>query len=206
MAFDTANQSNRCMRPIWLGVIRSLRDIGCMMGLLYNHSSIRWLILRKIRTSSMRVVQVSIACRKDNSFEGIYLPGLESIRVDSGCDMKDSSVRMIAAECVSLLSIEMAGCSQLTWKSFKAVGQHCRGLTLLDISGCIKIVDKAVRLLAKGCIHLQSINIASCPQLTDAALAAIGQSCKGLTSIDISHSIYFSSITTAIFISLVEII
>ena len=134
VAFDTANQSNQCMRPIWSGVVRRFRDIGCMRRLLYTHHWIRWLITKKIRTSSMRVMQVSTDCTKDDTFEDIYLPGLESIRVDCGCDMTDTSIKLISAGCVNLLSIDLTGCSQLTWESLEAVGLHCRGLMLIGRS------------------------------------------------------------------------
>ena len=187
VAFDTANQSNRYIRSIWLRVLRSLPDIRCMTGLSYNHYSIRWLIMRRIKTSSMRVVRVSTDNTIDDTFEGIYLPGLDSMIVDCGRKMTDRSVQLIAAGCVNLRVIVMPGCSQLKC-SLTAVGQHCRGLTSLDFYECAGIVDEDWNMLAKGCIHLQTIIIGMCPLLTNAALEAIGNSCQRLTNIDMSYN------------------
>lgn len=93
MAFDIANLSNRCMRSAWLRALCT-RDIECMIGLLYDHHLIRWSIMRKVRTLSMLVAEVSADCRKQNTFEAISLPGLKIIRVDCGHDMTDKSVRL----------------------------------------------------------------------------------------------------------------
>ena len=117
VAFDTACQSNRRLKSIWLGVIRGVPDIEAMRILSYSHFWIRWVIDRGVRISSMRVIHSSDDPIRAASFEGIILPGLLSITIDANPDMTDACVRHIAAGCAHLDSIKIADCSRLSWEA-----------------------------------------------------------------------------------------
>ena len=115
MAFDTASQSNGCMAPTWLRVIRSHADIRHIRGMLYTPLWIRWLLDGGVRTSSLRIGRRTKTDRMtDVTFEAFVYLRLQAIAVINGYrflyDQSDTTVRLMAIGCVNLLNIKLVDC------------------------------------------------------------------------------------------------
>ena len=98
--------------------------------------------------------------------------------------LTDESFAAELAGCTStLISLSVAGCSDLTDESIKAIAE-CHLLTSLDVSGCGNLTDETLVTIAKGC-ELTSVNVSGCRELTDAAIEAIASS--SLRSLNVAH-------------------
>lgn len=147
LTLQISSRSSRRVASTWLRLIRSHADTRPMRGLLYTSFWIRWLVDRGVRTSTMRIA----GCTTDATFEGLCLPGLTSVVIvgGDGCDLSDTTVRVIATSSINLLNIELVNCQRLTCQSLEAIGKQCKALTSLDLRRCNRIQDEGVKALAQ---------------------------------------------------------
>lgn len=149
--------------------------------------------------SELTSVNVS-GCRNlsDEAIKAIAQRSLRSL--DASCCGKlltDESIKVIASDCPTLESLNVADCKFLTDESIKAVAAGCGDLKTIDVSRCKQLTDESIKALAGGCPKLTSLNVRNCGKLTDEAMRAAATlnelkrlrifGCRKLTEKSIEH-------------------
>lgn len=143
-------------------------------------------------------------------------PSLQSLSIDDGSCISDSSVTAIAAtlgkslttlslsncrktytitdtslivlakSCHQLQSLCLAYLSSLSDASVIALAYHCTGLQVLDLSGNRTISDAAIVAVSQHCLAMHTLALGLCRNISDTSITAISQRCLGLRSLNVT--------------------
>lgn len=106
---------------------------------------------------------------------------LKSLRLTENPYLDDNTVRLIAASCPRLDSLDISYCWDVTAEGMKHLGERCPEITELSIKGCTQIQSLGT---SSGFLKLKTLK-ASGSWLHDEALSVLAQSCKGLSWLDL---------------------
>ena len=181
---DTAI-TTRTLRPKWLERLK-LIDAAVFCKWQYNHSSIIWLILRGIRTSSIQILPKCLHQIGYESFKLIEIPYLLAINLAGCLAISNEAISIIADGCPKLRSVNLNGCVEVGDTGISALARGCREISSLDVSGCLRITNFGIFLPLKNCrSNLKNIALNDCGTITSTTLFAIAKACPALNRIDL---------------------
>ena len=129
-------------RLLWL---RALHQMGSKAVDEYehSHSSIRWLIRRGARATSIRFRGDNLEHDRitDQTFAGVGILSTQS--ADTNC----SDDNAVAEGCPHLTSINLSNCDRISDIGVSAIAEGCRHLTSINLSYCLRISDTGMLLL-----------------------------------------------------------
>ena len=180
---------NKDERLFWLHSLHTMDSKGVNEH-WHEHLSIRWLIMRGVRATRIRIRETNLKRNgiTDETFAGVGI--LSSQQGDTNasdcilCTGCASPLRSCISESHKLQDRDIATDID-TYTSVRSRGSH--NLTSIDLTHCKSISDIGVTAIAEGCHHLTSINLNYCGSISDIALSAIAGGCHHLTSIDLSN-------------------
>ena len=178
-------------RLFWLHSLHTI-DSKAVDEYGHCHSSIRWLIKRGARTSTIRVRRNMLNSNQitDLTFAGVGVLSARNENFDVGDFLFNAG-----GVATSIGGIEMAtkvsgaiprNCGFAN-DAVIGVSNVCPNLTSIDLSHCEYLSDTGVSAIAQGCPHLTTINFARCHRISDVGVLAIAQGCPHLTSINLSN-------------------
>jgi hypothetical protein len=128
---------------------------------MHSHSSMRWLISRDLRTSSIMMSDQYCDQITDLTFESMNIPGLERISLDSCYNVTYDIIRAVLRGCPLLVEISLAYCNHrgMTDAIPLELGLWCPQLRSISLEGCIWLTDVGVSSLSRGCPLLQSVDL-----------------------------------------------
>ncbi|XP_010558390.1 PREDICTED: F-box/LRR-repeat protein 3-like isoform X2 [Tarenaya hassleriana] len=85
--------------------------------------------------------------------------------------------------CLSLSSLKVGICLNITDKGLSYVGTACSDLRELDLYRSAGITDVGVSSIARGCSNLETINISYCKDITDKSLVSLSK-CSRLNTLE----------------------
>ena len=160
----------------------------------------RWLVRRRIRLESLKVIDGQWFTRR---MDGVKLLGLNiSLLRDvsfHNCNIGDKEVTSIANNCPLLSEICLNDCDRVTDASIVALAKCSVQLIRIDIGKCTNITDDGLTAFASGCsnvmttnlldgldvYHLRRISFHGCSRITDIGISAIACTFRLLNTIDI---------------------
>lgn len=175
--------SSHPLKLMWIRIVKS--KMSPLRGLPYDHSWIRWLVRREIKSSEISVIPYRHAEITDETFEEIWNPCLTTLDLSKCYQISDASIHFIAGGCPKLSAICLAGCESISDLAMVILGDDCKELTSVDVSGCIEITDTGVSDLVYRNHNYRNINLDGCYKITDIALTAISKNLN-LETLDIS--------------------
>ncbi|KAJ0235016.1 F-box/LRR-repeat protein 3 [Hirschfeldia incana] len=112
-------------------------------------------------------------------------------------EIDDEGLKSISS-CLSLSSLKLGICLNITDRGLSYIGRGCSNLRELDLYRSVGITDMGISSIAQGCCHLETINISYCKDITDKSLVSLSKcsllqtfesrgcphiSCQGLAAI-----------------------
>ena len=157
-------------RLLWYQYLSAV-DNKAINEYAHCNSSVRWLISRGARTSSIQ-------------FRTQYSDGREVVGINDetflGSSDVNSSMRISRSWMSSLKDI-VGDCNSNKYSAAAAgVSSVVNGfpyLTSINLSYCRRITDIGVSAIAQGCPHLTSIDLVRCYSITDIGLSYLRRKC-----------------------------
>ncbi|EDO33222.1 predicted protein [Nematostella vectensis] len=81
---------------------------------------------------------------------------------------------------MSITSLSLKSCNDLTNSTLNAFTYNCNALKELDVSFCAGVNDAGIATVSEFCPNLEHLNVRSCQCITDIAIEKIAQNCRGL--------------------------
>ena len=209
-----SNAEDRLFWSMWLGMI----DVDVINEHKHRcHASIRWLIRKGIRTSSLQVLPCAVQMN-DATFSGFgfptknsgheimkekcnYFGGLsikDCVRIDlSGCDITDANVVDLARGCPHLHTIFLGRCLDLTDISLIQLARCCPQLHTTNLSHIRNISDIGVSALVQMCSGLQVINLLGNKHITIVSISLLASCCPSLNTIQLDFGNWGKQMTDA---------
>ena len=198
-SLDTA-VGNVDERLMWLHSLHSI-DSKAIDEYEHWHSSVRWLIMRGARATSIRARRSNLTSDRqitDMTFAGVGI--LCTQNVDS---VNQGFLRWLGINCDTSIGLDRA-LSIRTQGLLRWLGMNCdtsngfdmdsftktQGLsqvTSIDLYNCESISDVGVSAIAQGCPLLTRICLHGCRLISDMGVSAIAQGCPLLISIDLNN-------------------
>lgn len=197
-----SNAEDRSFWLMWLGMI----DVDVINDHKHRcYASIKWLITKGIRTTSLQVLPCTIQMN-DATFSGFGFPTKnfchevmkekrnyfgslsieDCVRIDlSGCDITDANVIDLARGCPHLHTVFLGRCLNLTDKSLIQLAQCCPMLHNINLSHIQNITDIGVSALAQMCFGLQIINLVGNKHITIVSVSLLASCCPSLDTIQL---------------------
>jgi F-box and leucine-rich repeat protein 2/20 len=174
--------TNRRTRMMWLQLLRSISG-GDVDNWLHNHSSMRWLITRGVRTSSLRMNSKHCASITDLTIIDLDIATVRHVSLRDCQRITGVFVSTIAARCPLIESIDLCGCGGVDGESISALAHGCPLLQSIDLSFCRRLTDAGILAIAQGCPLLQSIDLCLCDRITDTGIAVLVSDCPLLRNL-----------------------
>ncbi|VVB12816.1 unnamed protein product [Arabis nemorensis] len=89
-------------------------------------------------------------------------------------EIDDEGLKSISS-CLSLSSLKLGICLNITDKGISYIGMSCSNLRELDLYRSVGITDIGISSIAQGCLHLETINISYCKDITDKSLVSLSK-------------------------------
>ena len=175
--------SNHSVRESWLNTLKASAS-QAVDEWHHSHTSMKWVMLRCIRITTVLVKQENGFKLSDSTLETVSANVLRNVVYD---DVVSRRELVIWEGCKYLKSIDLSRCQDITDIGVSALGHGCSQLQSIDLSYCRSITDIGVSALGHGCGQLQSIDLSYCRSITDIGISALGHGCGQLQSIDLSY-------------------
>ena len=208
-----SNAYDRSLWLKWLGIIDadSINEYN-----RHSHGSIRWLVTRGIRTTSIQIIFGYEVSLDADTFSGFGFSSkcsvndimIENELVMGGLSIKDCvrvnlrytnitdvNIGDLARGCPQLHTIYIEKCFALTDESLIQLAQYCPQIHTIDISFSIKITDVGVSALACGCRELRSMSLIGITAISDVSISALASCCPLLNTIKFGMLHWEESIT-----------
>ena len=187
-SLDTA-VGNKNERLMWLRSLHSI-DSKAIDEYGHCHLSIKWLITRGARATSIRASRSNLKSPSDRqitdmTFAGVGILSTQNVDlVNQGflswlgmrCDTSsglDKGEYIRTQGLSHVTSIDLLNCHQLSDTGVSAIAQGCPLLTSIDLGYCESISDIGVSAIAQGCPLLISIDLTGCHGPTETALSRL---------------------------------
>ncbi|CAH2074649.1 unnamed protein product [Thlaspi arvense] len=89
-------------------------------------------------------------------------------------EIDDEGLKSISS-CLSLSSLKLGICLNITDRGLSYIGMGCSNLRELDLYRSVGITDIGISWIAQGCYHLETINISYCKDITDKSLVSLSK-------------------------------
>ncbi|CAN8257469.1 unnamed protein product [Cochlearia groenlandica] len=89
-------------------------------------------------------------------------------------EIDDEGLQSISS-CLSLSSLKLGICLNITDKGISYIGMGCSDLRELDLYRSVGVTDVGVSSIAQGCFHLETINMSYCKDITDKSLISLSK-------------------------------
>ena len=189
---------NIAERLLWLKCLGNINN-KAINEYQYCHSSIRWLVTRGTRTTSiqMEYFQHNRMKLNDETFLDLDGPSIESLHrnglnyyilpngrahIPASCSLKQTK------RLSDLLSITLRDINMISDFSISCIAKSCHSLTSINLNDCVRLTDTCLESIAQGCPHLSSLTLHRLQNVTDNGLSAIANSCHYLKSLDLYHT------------------
>jgi Leucine Rich repeat len=207
----TNRDPNQNTRLLWLRVLGLANFSGDWN---HSHLSIKWLIMRGLRTTSIEIGKRDGNEITDSTFESINICCPLSISLDECHNIGDQCLKRIAIGCPCLKKISLSGpnitdagvssigygCSRLqtidttfdddiSEVSAVVSGQCCRFLQSITLTNCSRITGTGLSAIALGCSLLERIKFVGCDNIAGASLALFGQRCPLLRTVEFGGNV-----------------
>ena len=147
--------TNRRMRLVWLQRLAGISNTDGD-GWAHSHLSMRWLIMRGLKTSRIQMNVKNRAEISDLTFEGFKIANVRHVCL--------ADCRNITDDCCLFQFLSKRDGISLD------VGRHL--VESIDLHCCESITDEGVSALALGCPQLHTINLGYCNRITDFGVSA----------------------------------
>ena len=168
--------TNTKERAVWLNHL-SVVDAAVVDEYGYCHSSIRWVIKRRVSARIIRVRDCKRVEITGDTFRGLCIPSIRSIDLRSCRNLTDDGVSALAEGCPQLSTIYLSDCVSITYVGLSALANGCPKLSAVILSDGRTLTDEGISALGQGCPLLSSIHLSYCRNITDVGLSALA---KGL--------------------------
>lgn len=176
--------SNEDTKLTWLQCLKTFINLRALVTMEYDHSWIRWLILRGIKTSRIHVKQASVREIADATFKDIEMSTLRSINLSFCKEISNATIRALSAGCPNITNVTLVNCSGITDASMTILKDQFVELSEVDIENCKRVTDAGVSELTK-CKSLKSLRLAYNCNLTESAFTILGTTSHGMRLIDL---------------------
>ena len=193
-------------RSLWLHSLHTM-DNKAVDDYRHCHSSMRWLITRGARSTSIQVTNRKDNRITDKTFAGIGIRThstrctdsidriclINTFRVETSnffSGMSTNSQSLILGKEQDVINNTETGVVAIT-------GVYSEGysdLLSINLHHCYDISDIGLKSIAYGCPNLTSVNFSQCGYISDIGISAIAQSCPHLTSINLCFCMNVSDI------------
>ena len=178
--------SNENTKSIWLQCLKTAINLKALVTMEYDHSWIRWIIDRGVKTSKILVKQASVREITDATFKNIKMSTLRSINLSNCKEVTDATIKGLSIGCPNITSINISNCRKTTNASMVILKDQFMDLSEVDIENCKGITDAGVSELLK-CTSLKSLRLAYNSHLTENAFMDLGSACQGIRIIDLEE-------------------
>jgi hypothetical protein len=91
--------SNEDTKLIWLQCLKTAINLKALVTMEYDHSWIRWIIDRGVKTSKIHIKQASVREITDATFKGINMSTLKSINLSYCKEVTDATIKGLSIGC-----------------------------------------------------------------------------------------------------------
>lgn len=176
--------SNEDTKLTWLQCLKTVINLRALVTMEYDHSWIRWLILRGVKTSRIHVKQASVREISDATFKDIEMSTLRSINLSFCKEISVATIRAFSVGCPNITNVTLVNCSGITDASMTILKDQFVELLEVDIENCKRVTDAGVSELTK-CKSLTSLRLAYNCNLTESAFTILGSTSHGMKVIDL---------------------
>lgn len=203
--------TNITMRSMWLNCLSS-SNAKTLNTINHDHTSLRWLMIRRVSISRLHISGVSSWQISNRTFKGSMFTTLRDVNLSACRAVTDAGLTCLLKNCADLHTLDITGCDSITNQSIEALArrcihlqhfilgvcswisdcgigalaQRCPLLQTIDLSYCCGITDVGVTALAVGCHKLENVNLSSCNNLSDAGVFALALGCPQLRVVNVS--------------------
>ena len=172
-----SNAYDRSLWMKWLGII----DVDAINEYnRHSHASIRWLITRGVRTTSIQIIYGYGVSLDADTFSGF---GFSSKHVVNDV-MEDNEVVIGGLSIKDCVSVNLR-CTNITDVNISDLARGCPQLHTINVEKCFALTDESLILLAQYCPQIHTIDISYTPKITDVGLSALARGCGGLRDISL---------------------
>ena len=194
---------NRDNRQSWLNSLTTV-DAVAIDEHKQGHSSMRWMISRRIKLKYIRINAIKAHEITGGTFLGIASEWIISMDLSDCINLHDGDLEVIIRElhskddcfydnefapskrCFRLKSINLSGCFRLSGIALFPLLRAGHNLNSIELEGCKNITDINVLTLVHSCPLLSNVNFAHCKSITDIGIAALARWCPALRTINLS--------------------
>ena len=176
--------TNVTERAVWLHNLIAF-DAAVVDDYGYCHSSIRWVIKRRVSAKIIRVRDSKRFEITGDTFRGLCIPSICSIDLRSCRNLTDDGVSALAEGCPQLSTIYLSDCVSITYVGLSALANGCPKLSAVILSDGRTLTDEGISALGQGCPLLSSIHLSYCRNITDVGLSALAKGCPFLKYISL---------------------
>ena len=181
-------------RKRWMTYLSSASEIYRANEMSCKHSSLRWLIERKIHPKSIFVLDryKERTAVVDRSFVGIDNKFLLNL-VLSSCGVTDSGLLNIALGCPQLKAIDLYNSDRISDNGILALAVNLPGITSIKLSCLYKVTSIGVISIAERCPNLLEVSLngngiwSDMDMASDNSIVAIARGCPNLQTMSISY-------------------
>jgi hypothetical protein len=160
----------------------TILDIGCTKGLsdwAVGQVPTAFPVLEKLGLSGCKEVSLKTWINL-----GIYLPSLKSLDISRSDISDEILLKFTEVPSLSLSSINLAACKQLTDNGIVSLVKNQSGLQYLKLT-CLDISDTSVIAIGKYLMELQFLDLNSCRRITIGALPHFKRLLRTVTSLNL---------------------
>ncbi|KAF3636932.1 F-box/LRR-repeat protein 3 [Capsicum annuum] len=154
-------------------------DITCCRKI--THVSISHIMNSCALLTSLRMESCTLVPREAFVLIGQRCQYLEELDLTDN-EIDDEGLKSIS-KCVSLSSLKLGICLNITDQGLIHLGMSCVNLKELDLYRSAGISDLGLLAITRGCTGLEMINIAYCNQITDGSFISISK-CSKLNTLE----------------------
>ncbi|XP_018327019.1 F-box/LRR-repeat protein 4-like [Agrilus planipennis] len=118
------------------------------------------------------IMQIMNISGQPTTFSIMRLQGLKVLSLRNCTRVSDLSLKSVF-KFVELISLDIAGCQQITHEGFSEMIPNVKSLEVLNLSSCFNIGDKTVDNICQGLKRLKILILQNCKQLTDKSLESV---------------------------------
>lgn len=185
VTLDTAFCST-VQRPVWLKSLTRIRGNKCIDGFEHRHKSMRWLIMRQVMVTCIRLHQCCDEEEdeddfdedgydiRDDSFSGIDMPSLESVNcydMTKETDrfeysFNDASLDTLSLGCPNIKRIFLGHIDGVSEEGMVRFATRCSKLESVKMS-FVRACNFSSVLCALSSCPIKELIVVQCPALTD---------------------------------------
>ena len=178
-------------RQLWLNSL-AIVDAVAIYEHRHDHSSLRWMISRRIRMKKITICASKVDEIIGDTFLGLVPTWITHIDFSNCTNLSISYMRnIIWSHCLSygtsLQTVILSYCEGISDVVISALAQSCPQLHSLNIEGCNEITNDSASVLSQCCPYLHEINLAKCSKISDVGLVMLCEGRSILSNINLQE-------------------